>query len=134
MPANSPLAYARTAVHEALRDSDAADLAAFWDGYADPAFECNAGEIISVCDDAGVFAPYRVSLWPVADGDGMIGGGLVTVDRPDGLRVATLHQDLRDWTVDRDAVGWAATFALLDAVVTAGQQALSGATSPCYTG
>jgi hypothetical protein len=130
MPAGSPLTYDRTAVHVALRDSDAADLAASWDGYADPAFECNAREIISVCDEAGVFAPHRVALWPVSDGDGMISGGLVTVTRPDGMRLASLHQDLRDWTFDRDAVGWGATFALLDAVLDAGRQALTGVEAP----
>ena len=45
-----------------------------------------------------------VGLWLIPDGDVLDQGALITVDLANGLRLATLHQDVRDFA-DRDQRG-----------------------------
>jgi hypothetical protein len=46
----------------------------------------------------------RVELWLIPDGDALNQGALITVDLADGVRLATLHQDSKDFA-DRDQHG-----------------------------
>lgn len=45
-----------------------------------------------------------VELWLIPDGDALDRGAVITVDLTNGVRLAALHQDRRDFA-DRDARG-----------------------------
>lgn len=53
-----------------------------------------------------------VMLWLIPDGDVLDQGALVTVDLSNGLRLASLHQDIKDFA-DRDQRGIAAVLSAL---------------------
>lgn len=58
----------------------------------------------------------HVGFWLVCDPDGMIEGAIVTVDVPGGTRLASLHQDFRDLTDDREAPGIEGAAAVIRAI------------------
>ncbi|GAA0475586.1 hypothetical protein Aca07nite_84510 [Actinoplanes capillaceus] len=51
-------------------------------------------------------------LWRIPDGDTLDQGALITVDLANGIRLTTLHQDLKDFA-DRDQRGIAAVLSAL---------------------
>lgn len=53
-----------------------------------------------------------VELWLIPDGDVLDQGALITVDLSNGVRLATLHQDIKDFA-DRDQLGIAAALSAL---------------------
>ena len=53
-----------------------------------------------------------VNLWLIPDGEVLDQGALITVDLSDGIRLATLHQDIKDFA-DRDERGIAAAISAL---------------------
>ena len=53
-----------------------------------------------------------VLLWLIPDGDVLDQGALITVDLSNGVRLATLHQDIKDFA-DRDQRGIAAALSAL---------------------
>ena len=57
----------------------------------------------------------RVELWLIPDGEVLYQGALITVDLADGIRLATLHQDAKDFA-DRDQRGVPAILTALDHV------------------
>lgn len=54
----------------------------------------------------------RVALWPIPDGDVLDQGALITVDLTNGVRLASLHQDIKDFA-DRGARGFPAALSAL---------------------
>jgi hypothetical protein len=78
----------------------------------------------------------HVELWLIPDGDILAQGALITVDLANLVRLATLHQDIRDFA-DRDQRGMAAILSalrhiacqvclLLDTYQTANPHVLTG--------
>jgi hypothetical protein len=55
----------------------------------------------------------RVELWLIPDGEILHQGAVITVDLANGIRLASLHQDVKDFA-DRDQRGVAAILAALD--------------------
>src|SRR4051794_17396419 len=55
----------------------------------------------------------RVQLWPIPDGDVANQGALITVDLANGVRLASLHQDINNFA-DRDQRGIPAVLTALD--------------------
>ncbi len=53
-----------------------------------------------------------VDLWLIPDGDVLDQGALITVDLANGVRLATLHQDIKDFA-DRDQHGIPAVLSAL---------------------
>ncbi len=54
----------------------------------------------------------RVELWLIPDGEALAQGALITVDLADGVRLCTLHQDIRDFA-RRDQHGMPAVLTAL---------------------
>ena len=55
----------------------------------------------------------RVELWLIPDGEVLDQGAVITVDLTNGIRLASLHQDVKDFT-DRDQLGEAAVLTALE--------------------
>ncbi len=58
-----------------------------------------------------------VLLWLIPDGDVLDQGAVITVDLANGVRLATLHQDIKDFA-DRAARGTAAAMSALAHIAT----------------
>jgi hypothetical protein len=59
----------------------------------------------------------RVELWLIPDGEILHQGAVITVDLANGIRLASLHQDVKDFA-DRDQRGASAILAALDHIAT----------------
>lgn len=80
--------------------------------------------------EAGLL-PKGTLIWATADGDGAVDGALITWTGPDNRRYASHHQDYGDLTTDRNAVGDALAYAVLDAVrLTVEQECMPAAARP----
>jgi hypothetical protein len=95
------------AIRAALEADDSAEL------FDDLDFEGLDGsmidEIVRLADQAGLFGDVQVEFWITADSEGIVDGGLITVDlsrRLDAVRIASLHQDFRDLVDDRNDTDW----------------------------
>ena len=62
---------------------------------------------LTLRDDLG-----QIGLWLIPDGESLDQGALITVDLTNGVRLATLHQEVKDFA-DRDASGIPAVLAAL---------------------
>lgn len=90
-------------------------------GYDGLDFHSVIDGLVAAASAAGVLGPAdtRISLWQIADGDGVVDGMLLTLDiehRHRNLRLASLHRDFRDLTTDRSATGAEAALCVLRAV------------------
>jgi hypothetical protein len=59
----------------------------------------------------------RVELWLILDGEILHQGAVITIDLANGIRLASLHQDIKDFT-DRDQHGVPAILSALDHIAT----------------
>jgi hypothetical protein len=66
-----------------------------------------------------------VGLWRIPDGEVLDQGALITVDLAIGVRLTTLHQDIRDFA-DRDARGVVAAVAALAHIANQASLAVRG--------
>jgi len=84
-------------------------------GRGDEGFLPTVGEVLTAEPD-GVHRRAdvtRVDLWLIPDGEVLHQGALITVDLAGGIRLASLHQDVKDFT-DRDQRGEAAILTALE--------------------
>jgi hypothetical protein len=90
-------------------------------GIDDDTFGRDQEGFLSTIDDVLTANPHGLSrradiadvmLWLIPDGDILDQGALVTVDLSNGLRLASLHQDIKDFT-DRDQRGITAVLSAL---------------------
>lgn len=88
-------------------------------------------ELVYAGQEAGVFGipGHRIELWHVADNDYVVDGHLITVNRPDGARVASDHLDWRV-LVDSSRPGPDAVVDFLQAAGSAAEHALRRARPP----
>jgi hypothetical protein len=66
----------------------------------------------------------HVELWLTPDGDVLDRGAVITVDLTNGVRLATLHQDLKDFA-DRDACGAGAAVSALEHIAAQASQVVA---------
>lgn len=85
-------------------------------------FRRDTDGFLSTIDDLLAAGPYglllrvdvdRIELWGIPDGDVLDCGALITVDLTNGVRLASLHQDLTDFA-DRGARGFPAALSALE--------------------
>jgi hypothetical protein len=90
--------------------------------------------LIYAAQDAGVFGVpgHHVELWHVADNEHRVDGHLLTVDRPDGARLASHHLEPAD-LVDPHQRGIDAAVSVLDRAAAVTDRVLDRARGPATT-
>jgi len=91
-------------------------------GWDQPFFLSDLEQLLYATAEAGLLGvgTGAVGLWNVCDGEGICDGGLLTVDLPNELRLASLHIEARHLTDRRDKRGLDAA---IDALVAIADEA-----------
>jgi hypothetical protein len=90
--------------------------------------------LIYAAQEAGVFGVpgHQVELWHVADNEHIVDGHLLTIDRPDGARLASHHLEPAD-LVDPHQRGIDAAVSVLDRAAAVTDRVLDRARGPATT-